>query len=235
MAAVHSSNTAPEMLVRGLVHGLGYRYRLHVKTLPGRPDLVFPSRRKVLFVHGCFWHRWDRKLLTSSMRTDHTAISQRRFADTKHGKVEPISRFHKLDPAGQCNTLHAGTGSDKGAFTSPRAIHPFSPRCITVRDAARLRSYPDWFRLHATKWHGSRQIGNSVPPLLGRAVASSLIAAMQIAPQKPTAILPLGSVPLLKMVPGAAARYYGVSDHVVGRRLRTSERTLTAPTLFAIA
>ena len=57
MAAVHSENTKPERVVRSVVHRLGYRYRLHVAALPGRPDLVFACRRKVLFVHGCFWHR----------------------------------------------------------------------------------------------------------------------------------------------------------------------------------
>jgi len=57
MAAVHSKDTKPEMAVRRIVHGLGYRYRLHVANLPGKPDLVFPGRRKVIFVHGCFWHR----------------------------------------------------------------------------------------------------------------------------------------------------------------------------------
>ena len=56
MSRVGGKNTAPEMTVRKLLHGLGYRYRLHVKGLAGRPDLVFPSRRKILFVHGCFWH-----------------------------------------------------------------------------------------------------------------------------------------------------------------------------------
>lgn len=57
MAAVHSQDTSPEIAVRKIVHALGYRYRLHVPTLPGRPDLVFPCRRKVVFIHGCFWHR----------------------------------------------------------------------------------------------------------------------------------------------------------------------------------
>ena len=59
MARVHSRDTSPEMLVRRLLHRLGYRYRLHVRPLPGCPDLVFPGRRKVLFVHGCFWHGHD--------------------------------------------------------------------------------------------------------------------------------------------------------------------------------
>jgi DNA mismatch endonuclease (patch repair protein) len=57
MALIHSKNTGPEMVVRKLVHGLGYRYRLHSRTLPGKPDLVFASRKKVILVHGCFWHR----------------------------------------------------------------------------------------------------------------------------------------------------------------------------------
>lgn len=56
MAAVKSRNTTPEMIVRRIVHGLGYRYRLHVRALPGAPDLVFPRLRKILFVSGCFWH-----------------------------------------------------------------------------------------------------------------------------------------------------------------------------------
>lgn len=57
MSRVRAKDTKPEMTVRRLVHGMGYRYRLHDRRLPGSPDLVFPSRRKVIFVHGCFWHR----------------------------------------------------------------------------------------------------------------------------------------------------------------------------------
>lgn len=57
MSRVRSTGTRPEMVVRRIVHGMGYRYRLHKKDLPGKPDLVFSSRKKVIFVHGCFWHR----------------------------------------------------------------------------------------------------------------------------------------------------------------------------------
>jgi DNA mismatch endonuclease (patch repair protein) len=57
MSRVRSSDTRPELEVRRLVHRLGYRFRLHRRTLPGTPDLVFPSLRAVIFVHGCFWHR----------------------------------------------------------------------------------------------------------------------------------------------------------------------------------
>lgn len=57
MRAVRGTDTKPEMTVRRLVHALGYRYRLHMRALPGAPDLAFASRKKVIFVHGCFWHR----------------------------------------------------------------------------------------------------------------------------------------------------------------------------------
>lgn len=57
MSHVRSKDTQPELTVRRMVHGLGYRYRLHCRELPGQPDLVLRSRRKVIFIHGCFWHR----------------------------------------------------------------------------------------------------------------------------------------------------------------------------------
>lgn len=56
MRAIRSKDTRPELVVRRLLHQLGYRYRLHLRTLPGRPDIVFTRRRVALFVHGCFWH-----------------------------------------------------------------------------------------------------------------------------------------------------------------------------------
>jgi DNA (cytosine-5)-methyltransferase 1 len=125
------------------------------------------------------WHygyrrQWKPNLLTSSMRTAHTAISQRRFCGTEPGDVEPISRFFRLPADGVSNTLRAGTDSSRGAFTSPRPIHYEKARCVTVREMARLHGFPDWFRFHETKWHGARQIGNAVPPPLARAIAGEL-------------------------------------------------------------
>ena len=61
MRAIRSKDTLPEMLVRSLVHRMGFRFRLHRKDLPGKPDMVFPSKKKVIFVHGCFWHSHDCK------------------------------------------------------------------------------------------------------------------------------------------------------------------------------
>jgi DNA mismatch endonuclease (patch repair protein) len=59
MSRIRGTDTKPELTVRRLVHSMGFRYRVHQRNLPGRPDMVFSSRRKVIFVHGCFWHRHD--------------------------------------------------------------------------------------------------------------------------------------------------------------------------------
>jgi len=69
MRAVQSQHTIPEMRVRQAAHSLGYRYALHRKDLPGKPDLVFVSRRKIVFVHGCFWHQHN----------------------CRHGRISPVS------------------------------------------------------------------------------------------------------------------------------------------------
>ena len=113
--------------------------------------------------------------------------------------------------------IHLGI---KGAFTSPRPIHPFIPRCITVREAARLHSYPDWFRFHPTKWHGFRQIGNSVPPLLAQAVAEEIIQVLDIKSSQPQGIKDLGDISLLTFDMSAAAKYFGVNPHVIEPRTR---------------
>lgn len=163
---------------------------------------------------------WDSSILTGNHRTQHSQGASDRFKVTLPGKSEPISRFHKLDPNGLCNTLRAGTPSNRGAYTSPRPIHPVEPRCITVREAARLHSYPDWFRFHVTKWHGFRQIGNSVPPLLAKAVATEIIRVLGIAPISPSVVRKLENPELLKLPMSAAAAQYQVDPHTIEPRSR---------------
>jgi DNA (cytosine-5)-methyltransferase 1 len=165
-----------------------------------------------------YQRKFDPHLLTCSPRTKHTQLSQERFAATLPGKTEPISRFRRLELSGLCNTLRAGTDSARGAHTSPRPIHPVFPRVITVREAARLHSYPDWFRLHATKWHGCRQIGNSVPPLLARAIASEILQAQRIKPTKPTKILLPGAESLLSFDMRRASAHFQVPRDTIAQR-----------------
>jgi DNA (cytosine-5)-methyltransferase 1 len=119
------------------------------------------------------------KALTGCMRTVHTRKTIERFGTTPQGTYEKVSRFHRLSMNGLANTLRAGTGPAQGSFMAPRPIHPFQNRCITVREAARIHSFPDWFVFHSTKWHSFRQIGNSVPPRLARAVAQSVRQALE--------------------------------------------------------
>lgn len=162
------------------------------------------------------WHhgyirKWDSGMLTSSARTTHTAISKMRFSETPQGEVEPISRFFRLAGSGLSNTLRAGTDGARGAFTSPRPIHYKYDRCITVREMARLHGFPDWFRLHATKWHGARQIGNAVPPPLARAVASQIVKVLGAKPERPKEKVALGDAALLYMEQSEAADRFRVA------------------------
>lgn len=165
--------------------------------------------------HGA-WHfayprSWDPRALTSSWRTGHTDISRRRFAETEPGETEPISRFYKLSADGLSNTLRAGTDGARGAFTSPRPIHYERNRCVTVREMARLHGFPDWFRLHATKWHGARQIGNAVPPPFARAVATKVVESLGEPLARPEETIRLGEERLLYFETGEAAEFFGIA------------------------
>ena len=91
MAAIRSSGTQPEMRVRRFLHGLGYRYRVDVRSLPGRPDIVFTKRRKVVFVHGCFWHGHECSLGRRNPRTRraywHAKIGGNMARDRRHREL----------------------------------------------------------------------------------------------------------------------------------------------------
>ena len=95
MARVGQKNTKPELIVRKLLHGLGYRYRLHRKNLPGTPDICFPTRKKVIFVHGCFWHRHEgcRRTTTPKTRTD---FWEEKFRQNVARDQRKIDDLHQL-------------------------------------------------------------------------------------------------------------------------------------------
>ena len=167
---------------------------------------------------------WQSDRLTSSARTEHSLISRRRFRETLPGTVEPISRFYRLSGNGISNTLRAGTDGARGAFTSPRPIHFEYARCITVREMARLHGYPDWFRFHATKWHGARQVGNSVPPPLARAVASSVLASLGFDATRPSQEVSLGDPSFLRVEMSQAAALFSVPVPIQRRDRRSGSR-----------
>ncbi len=195
-AAFLELNDSDEVTIRGLGRASAYA-------------------RELRCAHEMCWHKGHRRnlnprLLTSSARTEHTVISRRRFAETEPGQVEPISRFFKLSPTGLSNTLRAGTDGARGAFTSPRPIHYLHDRCITVREMARLHGFPDWFRLHATKWHGARQIGNAVAPPLARAIGLEVMEALGLKPKESRRIVEFGDSDLLSMDMSKASKAFDV-------------------------
>ncbi|MBA3865973.1 MAG: DNA cytosine methyltransferase [Solirubrobacterales bacterium] len=115
----------------------------------------------------------------------------------------------------------AGSGYDRGSYTAPRPIHPSLPRVITVREAARLHSFPDWFRFHPTKWHGFRQVGNALPPYLGQAVAAQVMRSLGARPVRPADGIPLGDAKLLASGMVDAASHFGADRaSFPGNRLR---------------
>lgn len=118
--------------------------------------------------------------VTGVQGTAHNSSVIRRFDETQPGTVESISRYPRLSWGGLCPTLRAGTGKDRGSYQSMRPIHPEEPRVITVREAARLQGFPDWFVFHPTKWHSFRMIGNSVSPIMSHAVLSVIASKLEL-------------------------------------------------------
>ena len=109
MSRIRGSGTRPEMVVRRYLHRLGYRYRLHASDLPGRPDLVFRSRRIAIFVHGCYWHRHDGCAL-SYFPKSRVAFWDKKFAENVARDARAVS---ELEEAGwtvitvwECQTRH---------------------------------------------------------------------------------------------------------------------------------
>lgn len=106
--------------------------------------------------------------------TTHTETVKARYAATKPGETDKVSRSKKLEWNGVCPTLRAGTGADKGSYQAVRPLHPNESRVITVREAARLQGFPDWFCFHKAKWHSFRMIGNSVSPVVAQSILTMI-------------------------------------------------------------
>ena len=110
------------------------------------------------------------RCFTGHRPTLHSEAVVDRFRQVVPGGIDPVGRHPRLAWASQCPTLRAGTGADRGSYQSVRPIHPGEPRVITVREAARLQGFPDCHRFHPTIWHSFRMIGNSVSPIMAKAI-----------------------------------------------------------------
>ncbi|WP_200941378.1 DNA cytosine methyltransferase [Caulobacter sp. Root1455] len=120
-------------------------------------------------------------LVSGLVETRHSKAISDRYFSIEGGKSDRTTKSHKLRWDGQCPTLRAGTGSDRGAFQAVRPLHPAEGRVITVREAARLQGFPDWFQFHPTKWHSFRMIGNSVSPFVSRYLLERIAQRMHLA------------------------------------------------------
>jgi DNA mismatch endonuclease (patch repair protein) len=95
MSRVRQKNTRPEIMVRQLLHAMGYRFRLHYRDLPGTPDIVFPGRRKTIFVHGCFWHR-HRGCKKASTPKTRQAFWTSKFEANETRDARKLAELHDL-------------------------------------------------------------------------------------------------------------------------------------------
>jgi len=116
---------------------------------------------------------------TGHRPTAHSEPVVRRFKTIEAGGWDIIGKHPRLAWDGLCPALLAGTGLDRGAHQSVRPIHPDEPRVITVREAARLQGFPDHFVFHQTVWHSFRMIGNSVCPIVAKAILSNIRSALK--------------------------------------------------------
>ncbi len=116
------------------------------------------------------------RIFTGHKATTHTDAVRIRFEKIPQGGRDLIGRHPRLLWSGLCPTLRAGTGPDRGSYQSVRPLHPVEPRVITVREAARLQGFPDHFLFHPTIWHSFRMIGNSVSPIIAKAIFKSIAA-----------------------------------------------------------
>jgi len=113
------------------------------------------------------------------LATTHTPDTIARFNALLPGKADRISKSVRLNPAGYCPTLRAGTGPERGSYQAVRPVHPISPRVICPREAARLQGFPDWFQFDDTKWHSFRQIGNSVSPIVAELILRRIFQSLR--------------------------------------------------------
>lgn len=153
---------------RASKHLSAYAQRLRARPAAGLGSAEWNERHSQGYVSGM-------------NSTRHRREIARRYAGIEGGRSDPITKSYKLEWAGQSPTLRAGTGADKGAFQAVRPLHPGLGRVITVREAARLQGFPDWFTFHPTKWHSFRMIGNSVSPIVSQGIMSQIAARLSVA------------------------------------------------------
>lgn len=166
---------------------------------------------------------WSGEICTNIRRTQHGPDLVDRLRNLEQGQTDAASRIKRLRADGLSTTIRAGTTADRGAWSAPRPCHPYLPRVLTTRECSKLQSFPDWFRFHPSKWHGNRQVGNAVPPLLAKAVGSSLLRSLGIAPPETTDLVVQRDESLIA-VDIATVRAAGLSGKRVSHQVVGTDR-----------
>lgn len=151
--------------------------------LPAPDDL---STRELRQLH-------TRGIVSGLAPTNHSAPVMKRYAALASGKPDRVSKCPRLVWNAPSPALRAGTGKDKGSYQSIRPIHPSENRVITVREAARIQGFPDWFQFHRTKWHSFRMIGNSVSPYIACAILRLIASRIGIRDRERPSVQPNNS------------------------------------------
>ena len=166
-------------------------------------------------------HKRQNQIIWGHLGSNHSQEIRDRFLAIEPGKQDDISRFKKLNPLSLSPTIKSGTNRSLGAFTAQRPIHYRFPRCITIREACRLHSCPDWIQVHRTIHNGFGEIGNSVPPLLAKAIGSSIIKALNIDTDfLSPSLLPKTNDILLTYSMTEAANYWKINKNTIPPRQR---------------
>ena len=159
----------PEPIASDEMTALPYRSSVPISAYASRmresPSRNLGSRKARIF-HG-------NRSVNGNSRTVHSTAVSTRFSNVLPGKQDYVSRYSRLDWDKPAPVLRAGTGRDRGSYQAARPIHPEADRVISVREAARLQGFPDWFEFSHVKWHSHRMIGNSVSPLFASALLSA--------------------------------------------------------------
>lgn len=117
-------------------------------------------------------------MVSGHIRTEHSKKQINRYRKLGPGETDPITKSTRLDPNGYAPTLRAGTSAERGSFQAVRPVHYNGSRVITPREGARIQGFPDWYQFHPTKWHSFRMIGNSVSPMLSKAIFDAISIAL---------------------------------------------------------
>jgi DNA (cytosine-5)-methyltransferase 1 len=121
---------------------------------------------------------WDSTICTNCRLTQHGPDLLERLTALGHGKADKVSGIRRMVPTSLAPTIRAGTTKERGSWSAPRPLHPFSNRVLTTRECARIQTFPDWFVFHPAKWHGNRMVGNAVPPLFAKAIGAHILTTL---------------------------------------------------------